>query len=140
MLKYPRQSVIGDYDEYYQSEEAEDKATEEYFKRNKARHSNAIKQFVNTFKGDNNAVVAIKNLSRTEYNIAYWGYTQLYTYAANKEKVVEIGNILNELGGMKIMQCTHYLFAWDIKAGGMCIGGQGRVIEHWWNGIGDWLS
>ena len=141
MLKYPRDSVNGKYDEGYETMEAEDKATNEYFEKNKARHKDAVKEFIDTYeKGKNDAVDKIKKLNPTEFNIIYWGYEQLYNAGNDKNKVIQIGNILNDKGGFELMVLTHYLFAWDLKAGGMCIGGFGRVVEMWWDGIGSWLG
>ena len=141
MFKYPRENVNGEYDEGYETMEAEDKATNEYFEKNKARHINAVKEFIDTYEeGKNDAVDVIKKLNPTAFKDAYWGYEQLYNVGNDKEKNKQIGEILNDKGGFELMVCSHYLFAWDLKAGGMCIGGFGRVVEMWWDGIGEWLG
>ena len=141
MLKYPRDSVIGEYDENCSSMEQEEKITAEYFKKNKPRHENAVKEFIDNYKeGENTAIDTLKQLSPTQFNNAYWGYEQLYNVGYDKKNVKEIGKILNFKGGFQLMVLSHYLFSWDIKAGGMCIGSYNRVIELWWDGIGDWLG
>tara|TARA_R100001594_G_scaffold709_1_gene2787 strand:+ start:111 stop:536 length:426 start_codon:yes stop_codon:yes gene_type:complete len=141
MLKYPRESVNGKFNEYYESMEAENKATREYFEKNKARHKDAVKEFIDTFEeGKNDVVDNLKQLNPLAFEIAYWGYEQLYNVGNDKNKIIQIGKILNDKGGFELMVLTHYLFAWDLKAGGMCIGGFGRVVELWWNGIGRWLG
>ena len=85
VMEYPRKSVIGNYDDYYESEEAEDKAIEEYFTKNKPLNIESIKNF-KTYRDwycdlfcDNEAVQVLINLSEEELNIADRKSTRKYS-------------------------------------------------------------
>ena len=139
-MSYPRDKCNGVWAEFADTCEEEEQITKDYFKANPPRDNKEVELFIKNFKGDNEIVDVLKGLHARSFNFAYWGYTELHKEPMDKEKVRIIGNRLNDIGGKGLMMMSYYLLCWDIKCGGMIVGSYTRLIEHWWDGIGDWMA
>tara|TARA_R100000664_G_C2754260_1_gene141821 strand:- start:1749 stop:2183 length:435 start_codon:yes stop_codon:yes gene_type:complete len=140
--QYPRQKCNGVWKEYADTCEEEEQITKDYFKANPPRSLEAITKFIREFDGDNEIVDVLKQLNPEPLKLAYWGYTELQKDGTtmNKEKVISIGKRLNQRGGKGLMMMSYYLLCWDIKCGGTLVGSYTRLVELWWDGIGDWMG
>ena len=140
--QYPRQKCNGVWKEYADTCEEEEQITKDYFKANPPRSLEAITKFIREFDGDNEIVDVLKQLNPEPLKLAYWGYTELQKDGTtmNKEKVISIGKRLNQRGGKGLMMLSYYLLCWDIKCGGTLVGSYTRLVELWWDGIGDWMG
>ena len=140
--QYPRQKCNGVWKEYVDTIEEEEQITKDYFKANPPRSLEAIIKFIHEFDGDNEIVDVLRQLNPEPLNLAYWGYTELQKDGTtmNKEKVISIGKRLNQIGGKGLMMLSYYLLCWDIKCAGMLVGSYTRLVELWWDGIGDWMG
>ena len=138
--QYPRQKCNGVWKEYADTCEEEEQITKDYFKANPPRSLEAITKFIREFDGDNEIVDVLKGLNPEPIKLAYWGYNELQKEPMNKEKVIIIGKCLNQRGGKGLMMMSYYLLCWDIKCGGTLVGSYTRLVELWWNGIGDWMG
>ena len=140
--QYPRQKCNGVWKEYADTCEEEEQITKDYFKANPPRSLEAITKFIREFDGDNEIVDVLKQLNPEPLKLAYWGYTELQKDGTtmNKEKVISIGKRLNQIGGKGLMMLSYYLLCWDIKCGGTLVGSYTRLVELWWDGIGDWMG
>tara|TARA_Y100001963_G_scaffold5996_1_gene7746 strand:- start:809 stop:1243 length:435 start_codon:yes stop_codon:yes gene_type:complete len=140
--QYPRQKCNGVWKEYADTCEEEEQITKDYFKANPPRSLEAITKFIREFDGDNEIVDVLKQLNPEPLKLAYWGYTELQKDGTtmNKEKVISIGKRLNQIGGKGLMMMSYYLLCWDIKCGGTLVGSYTRLVELWWDGIGDWMG
>jgi hypothetical protein len=142
LLPYPRkkEEVIGEYPEFSATEEDEEQITKDYFSKNKPRSIEAVREFVDTHNNSNAMVDYIKNLPEDKFKRAYWGYGALMDTAMDKKKTRIIGECLNKEGGKKLMSASYYLLCWDTKQAGMLIGSYARLVEHWWDEIGEWMA
>lgn len=135
-------TMVGEYPDGASTEEEEMKIVKDYLTNNPA-HSNAeIRQFLSRKKKTNYMTEFLADLPPMTQDAIINLYQQMMCpeLAVDKEAMKEIGQMLNMLGGANMMRCAYYLFCWDTKAGGMIVGSQCRVIEHWWDGIGDWQA
>ena len=140
LIPYPRQNIIGKYPDFAESVEKEVEITKEYFKNNCECSKEAVKEFANTHNHSNEMVDYIKNLPDDKFDRAYWGYTQLFKTAGDKEKVKIVGNILNTEGGIELMRASFYLMCWDTKKAGILIDSYRRLVEFYWDGVGTWRA
>ena len=139
-MSYPRDKCNGVWAEFADTCEEEVRIINEYFEANPPRDKKAVRLFIkNSKKGDNEIVDVLKSC-KFSFHWAYWGYAELHKEPRDEENVRIIGNSLNDIGGIGLMMMCHYLLAWDIKCGGMLVGSYTRVVEHWWDGIGDWMA
>ena len=142
-LPYPRVKYEGNFNDYYENEYQEEKATIEYFKLNKARSIEAVKLFVDTNEIDGNRIIdVLKELSPEKIKVAYWGYEEIfkaYTHEDYEKRIKVIGNILNDRGKIDMMRMVFYLFSWDLQYAPIAIKGFVRVEDNW-SGIGGWLA
>ena len=139
-MSYPRDKCNGVWAEFADTCEEEEQITKDYFKANPPRDKKEVELFIKNFKGDNEIVDVMKGLTSQSRRFAYRGYTELHKEPMDKEKVRIIGNRLNDIGGKGLMMMSYYLLCWDIKCGGMIVGSYTRLIEFWWDGIGDWMA
>ena len=65
----------------------------------------------------------------------------MYENLTNKEIIVKCGKELNRIGGCFCMSVNHTILsiAMDELNDKSCLT-QMRVIEHWWDGIGNWKA
>jgi|TARA_Y100000296_G_scaffold84451_1_gene117820 hypothetical protein len=143
--QYPRQKCNGVWKEYADTCEEEEQITKDYFKANPPRSLEAVIKFIREFDGDNEIVDVFKRSVQPRavalpLLLAYWGYNELQKEPMNKEKVISIGKRLNQRGGKGLMMMSWYLLCWDIKCGGTLVGSYTRLVELWWDGIGDWMG
>ena len=143
-LPYPREKFEGEFNDFYENEEEEQKAIIEYFKLNKPRSIEAVKKFVDTndVKG-NDIIEVLKGLKPEAIKVAYWGYeeiTKAYAQEDFKKRIKVIGSVLNSKGGIDMMRLSFYLFAWDLQHSPMAVKGAKSLVEFYWGGIGEWLA
>jgi hypothetical protein len=144
-IPYPRPEafITGKYPEAVATIEEEEQLTMTYVKKNPPVSKEAVQRFLTEYDGDNQMVKDLKEASSTFLSMAYWGYTQIFQEGKvmNKAKCRIIGNILKDWGGIDLMRATYYLVAWDMKnANSMLIGGYARLLEYYWDGIGEWMA
>ena len=139
LVSYPREKIEGEYKESYETEEQEKEATNRYFKLNPSCDKRAVHKFIVDYDGENTQVKSMKKFNNTQFNFCYWGYEGLFK-TTNKQDIIEIGKFLHSFGGIELMRASIYLVMWDMKKCGMCVGSWGRMIEHYWDGIGEWLA
>lgn len=56
---------------------------------------------------------------------------------SDRSRAEAIGNLLNKAGGMELMQSVHAAYS---QKYGYANGGNPRLLDGWWNGIGEWLG
>lgn len=143
---YPRSKPIGKYPSAVDTEEEEERITIDYFKNNPALSRGAVMKFVmeyNTGQQPHQSYIdTMKKMTPAQFDLAYWGYKELFNpeKVMNEEKVKEIGAELNRRGNIDLMRVCYYLMSWDIKNAGMLIGSYPRLVEYYWDGIGDWMA
>ena len=143
-LPYPREKFEGEFNDFYESVEEEQKAIIEYFKLNKPRSIEAVKKFVDTNEVEGNEIIEVlKGLKPEAIKVAYWGYeeiTKAYAQEDFKKRIKVIGSVLNSNGGIDMMRLSFYLFTWDLHRSPMVIKGAKSLVEFYWGGIGEWLA
>ena len=74
-------------------------------------------------------------------NHAIEGFEELLGVVEDEEKSREIGNKLNDKGGIELMRSSYYLLCWYLRGSkSMLVSSYSRVVEHYWNEIGEWLA
>ena len=145
MVSYPRPVALitGKYPEAVATIEEEEKITMDYVKNNPPCSKQAVQEFLAGYEGSNEFLNILKTEDNNFISQAYWGYTQIFQEdkIMDKNKCKVIGNILNDWGGIHLMRATYYLVAWDMKgANSMLIAGYARLLEHYWDEIGEWMA
>lgn len=150
LITYPRSNINkSNIKDYYDTPEEEVEATKLYFKLNPPCSKQAVYKFVMDYHsgltstgaeetfGRNTMIDTIAELDPYQFGLACWGYDSLFK-TTDKEKIRLVGQNLHRLGGMDVMRASYYLLCWDTQKGGDCIRGWKRMIEFYWDGIGDW--
>lgn len=140
----------GKWEEGCDTEEREEEITMEFVKYYKLPSIDAIKYFVDNYKGDNEAMPIIKRLlNSNDDTLVYNSFIKIMENPMDEEKCKEVGeNIYMVLLGtgevhihMEAMRSVFYLVSWYFESSNnMCIKAYPRVLEHYWNGIGEWLA
>lgn len=145
MVSYPRPVALitGKYPSAVATIEEEEDLTKKYVKNNPPVSLDAVKEFLRGYDGTNKMVLSLKDADGQFLSMAYWGYTEIFQEdkVMDKAKCRIIGNILNDWGGIDLMRASYYLISWDMKnADSMLIGGYPRLLEHYWDEIGEWMA
>jgi len=144
VIPYPRplSLITGKYPEWAETIEEEEDLTKTYVKNNRPCSKEAVQKFLSEYEGRNEFLNIMKTEDNNFISQAYWGYTEILQEdkCLDKAKCRIIGNILNDWGGIHLMRATYYLVAWDMKNAGMLIGSYPRLLEHYWDEIGEWMS
>tara|TARA_R110002012_G_scaffold824_1_gene3659 strand:+ start:1099 stop:2334 length:1236 start_codon:yes stop_codon:yes gene_type:complete len=139
----------GVWEEGCESVAREEEITKEYISQYGHPSLSSIKYFVDNYEGENSMVATIKKWLDNDEKLIYGSFTKLLDNACDKEKSIEVGeHIYNVLLGtgevhkhMEAMRCCYYLVCWFMRqSNNMCIGSYGRMVEHYWDGIGEWLA
>jgi len=148
-LPYPPPMMKkGKWEEGCETEEDEAKITKEYIDGYGIPTLPSIKHFINNYKGNNSFVPIIKKWLDNDEKLIYDGLVNILKNCNDEEKVKEVGqHIYNVLLGcgevhkhMEAMRCVHYLLCWYMKSSNnMCIGSYPRLVECYWDGVGEWL-
>jgi len=154
LIAYPRTTINGsvgddgeehDFQDYYGTPEEEIEAVDKYFKLNAPCSRRAVHKFVKDYYEDvtpifrNPQVDTIATCDTDKFDFAYWGYQSLFQ-TTDKEKIRSIGENLYDLGGEEVMRASFYLLCWDTQNAGTTIKGWRRMVEHYWDGIGEWMA
>ncbi len=145
MVSFPRPVALitGKYPSFVETIEEEERITMDYVKNNPPVAKEAVQQFIAGYDGSNEFLNIMKNEDSIFISQAYWGYEQIFQEdkIMDRKKCKVIGNILNEWGGIHLMRATYYLICWDMKnADSILIGGYARLLEHYWDEIGEWMA
>ncbi len=139
----------GVWEEGCESVEREEQITKEYIKGYGHPSLSSIKHFVDNYEGENSMVATIKKWIDDDEKLIYGSFTLLLDNACDKRQTKRIGeHIYTVLLGtgevhkhMEAMRCCYYLVCWFMRqSNNMCISSYGRMVEHYWDGIGDWLA
>jgi hypothetical protein len=145
MVSYPRpvSLITGKYPSFVGTIEEEQDLTKTYVKNNRPCSKEAVQKFLKEYDGTNQMVLSLKEADNNFISQAYWGYTEIFQEdkVMNKAKCRIIGNILNDWGGIDLMRASYYLISWDMKnADSVLISGYTRLLEHYWDEIGEWMA
>ena len=126
--------------------EEEEEITKRFVEDTGIPNRNSIKVFLWDSKKKGNEFVDLLaskiGSSEEEFlNHAIEGFEELLGVINDKEKSREIGNKLNDKGGIELMRGSYYLLCWYLRGSkSMLVGSYSRVVEHYWNEIGEWLA
>jgi len=144
-MAYPCVSPVGEYPEFCETCEEETKQVKLFHKNNPASTQEEIEKFLKETTSKNEMVKLLKVLRDKHpelFKKAYWGYTRLRSQdCEDRKKMGQVGEILWLCGGMPLMRASFYLYSWDLKACNcMAVKGHARMIEFYWDGVGDWMA
>ena len=151
----------GKWEEGCDTEEREEEITMEFVKYYKLPSIDAIKHFVDNYKGDNEAMPIVRNWlwwSSGKADFIYESFIKIMENPMDEEKCKEVGKRINyECSQSKMspsgiycfrgansigaMRSVFYLVSWYFESSNnMCIKAYPRLLEHYWSGIGEWLA
>ena len=144
-LPYPPPMMVeGKWEEGYDDLEREAEVVREYIKEYGNPSLESIKHFVDTYEGSNDMVPIVKKWLYKDNTIVYDGLIGLLEHACDEKKTKRVGEqIAEEAYGlhMEAMRCSHYLLSWYMKSSNnRSIGSYPRLVEFYWNYIGDWRA
>ena len=126
--------------------EEEEEITKRFVEDTGIPNRNSIKVFLWDSKKKGNEFVDLLaskiGSSEEEFlNHAIEGFEELLGVVEDEEKSREIGNKLNDRGGIELMRGSYYLLCWYLRGSkSMLVSSYSRVVEHYWNEIGEWLA
>jgi hypothetical protein len=144
-MTYPCLKPVGEYPEFCETCEEETEQVKLFNKNNPPSTQEEIEKFLKETTSKNEMTDLLLKMAWGNpelFKKAYWGYTRLRSEdCEDRKKMREVGEILWLCGGMPLMWASFYLCAWDLKACNcMAVKGHSRMIEYYWDEVGDWMA
>ena len=161
-IPYPPPKLPSDkWENYCETEEREEEITMEFVKYYKLPSLESIKHFVDNYKGENEIMPIVKNWlwwSSGKADFIYESFIKIMENPEDEEKCKDVGKRINYLcsesqmsphgiycfrgaNSMGAMRSVFYLVSWYFESSNnQCIKAYPRLLEHYWDGIGDWAA
>ena len=141
-LPYPPE-VSTTYPDFVETEEKEEELTKKFVSENPTSLE-GFQKFLTEYDGDNSMVLDLKNEKDHIAIVCFNLFQECLRAVMNEEKTRQIAIELHKrhpTHSFHLLQRIYYILTWYFQSSkSMCVGSYGRLVEHWWDGVGEWKA